>query len=218
MEKKKLINLIEGYGVIPVIVMESPDQAMPLADALIEGGLPVAEITFRTQAAAHVIEALRKNRPELIVGAGTILSLENLMKAQEYGAAFGLSPGFNPRIVEKALELDFPFFPGIMTPTDIERALCAGIGILKFFPAEPIGGLHMLEALSAPYAHLGVRFIPTGGININNLESYLLSKSILAVGGTWIANKDAISLRQWDTIKENVRSVKKIISPIRQKG
>jgi 2-dehydro-3-deoxyphosphogluconate aldolase/(4S)-4-hydroxy-2-oxoglutarate aldolase len=218
MEKQKLIDLIEGYGVIPVIVMESPDQAMPLADALIEGGLPVAEITFRTQAAAHVIEALTKNRPELIVGAGTILSVENLLKAQACGAAFGVSPGFNPRIVEKAFELNFPFFPGIMTPTDIERALSAGVRILKFFPAEATGGLHMLEALSAPYEHLGVRFIPTGGINIHNLESYLRSKSVLGVGGTWIADKDAVSLRQWNTIKENVGLVKKIVSPIRQKG
>jgi 2-dehydro-3-deoxyphosphogluconate aldolase/(4S)-4-hydroxy-2-oxoglutarate aldolase len=217
LEQKKLLGLLESYGVIPVVAIESLEHAIPLADALIEGGLPVAEITFRTQSAADVIKTLKKERPELLVGAGTILSVENLIKAQEYGASFGVAPGFNPEIVGKAVALGFPFFPGVMTPSDVEKGLSVGIKILKFFPAEASGGLSMLKALSAPYAHLGVRFIPTGGININNLEGYLISNQVLAVGGTWIAKKDVIASRQWDRIKENALAVGKVVSQIRGK-
>jgi len=217
LEQKKLLGLLESYGVIPVVAIESPEHAIPFADALIEGGLPVAEITFRTQSAADVIKTLKKERPELLLGAGTILSVENLIKAQEYGASFGVAPGFNPEIVGKAIALRFPFFPGVMTPSDVEKGLSVGIKILKFFPAEASGGLSMLKALSAPYAHLGVRFIPTGGININNLEGYLISNQVLAVGGTWIAKKDVIASRQWDRIKENALAVGKVVSQIRGK-
>jgi len=215
MEEKDLIEKIWKIGVIPVIAIESPESALPLADALIEGGLPVAEITFRTKAGGEVIKKLKKQRPEIFVGAGTILSKENLLLAKESGAEFGVAPGFNLEIVKKALEIGFPFFPGVMTPSEIDKGVYLGIKILKFFPSEATGGIKMLKAVSTPYAHLGVKFIPTGGINMDNLEEYLKFDRVLAVGGTWIAKKDMISKGDWKTIKENAKNVREIVSKIR---
>lgn len=202
MDIKDLQDKLFKTGVLPVIAIESPEQALPLADALIEGGLPVAEITFRTAAAAEVIKILKAERPQLLLGAGTILSLENLVKAHELGALFGVSPGVNPAICRKAQELGFPFFPGVMTPSEIEEGLSFDNQILKFFPAEASGGTAMLKAVSAPYAHLGVRFIPTGGVNMKNLEEYLSMKEVLVVGGTWIAKKDMIAEGRWQDIRK----------------
>ena len=215
MKEKGLLELLEGFGVIPVIAVESPEWAIPLADALIEGNLPVVEITFRTQAAAEVIKNLTKERPELLVGAGTVLSTENLVQAREYGASFAVAPGFNPHIVEKSLELAFPFFPGIMTPTDIEKGLSSGLRTFKYFPAEASGGIPMLKAMSAPYGHLGLRFIPTGGVNIKNIEDYLGINQVLAVGGTWIATKEIIASKQWQSIKDNAIAARKAVTKIR---
>jgi 2-dehydro-3-deoxyphosphogluconate aldolase/(4S)-4-hydroxy-2-oxoglutarate aldolase len=203
MNREELKNKMWKLGVVPVIAIESPDVAVPMADALIQGGLPVAEITFRTEAAAEVIRTLKKERPELLLGAGTILSVENLVKAVECGALFGVSPGLNPAVANKAQELDFPFFPGVMTPSEIEGGLSYGTKVLKFFPSEANGGTKMLKAVSAPYAHLGVRFIPTGGINMGNLEEYIVMDQVLVVGGTWIAKKDAIAAGKWGDIQKN---------------
>ncbi|MBA7712345.1 putative KHG/KDPG aldolase [subsurface metagenome] len=215
MEQKELYAKMEKYGVIPVIAIESPELALLLADSLIEGGLPVAEITFRTQAGGEVIKILKKEKPEILLGAGTILSKDNLIHAYESGAEFGVAPGFNQDIVEKAKLIGFPFFPGVMTPSEIDSGVSAGIKILKFFPSEASGGIAMLKAVSAPYAHLGIKYIPTGGININNLEDYLKFDRVLAVGGTWIAKKDMISQKRWDTITENARQVTNLVSRIR---
>ena len=215
MQEKGLSELLEGFGVIPVIAVESPEWAIPLADALIEGDLPVVEITFRTQAAAEVIKSLTRERPELLVGAGTVLSTENLIQAREYGATFAVAPGYNPHIVEKSLELAFPFFPGIMTPTDIEKGLSVGVRTFKYFPAEASGGISMLKAMSAPYVHLGLRFFPTGGVNINNIEDYLGINQVLAVGGTWIATKEMIASKQWESIKDNAMAARKAVTKIR---
>lgn len=215
MEKKELFEKMEKYGVIPVIAIESPKLALPLADALINGGLPACEITFRTKAGGEVIKILKKEKPEILLGAGTILSKDNLVQAYDCGAEFGVAPGFNPEIVEKAQELGFPFFPGVMTPSEIDRAVSAGIKILKYFPSEASGGIPMLKAVSAPYAHLGIKYIPTGGININNLEEYLKLDLVLAVGGTWVAKKDMISGERWETITENARRVIDLVSRVR---
>jgi len=215
MKQKELFERMEKAGVVPVIAIESEDKALQLADALIEGGLPVAEITFRTDAAAGVISKLKKERPELLLGAGTILSVENLLKAKECGAVFGVSPGLNPEIVKKAIEIDFPFFPGVMTPSEIEQGLSFGIKILKFFPSEAAGGIAMIKAVSAPYNHLGVRFIPTGGCNIKNLADYLEVPRVFVVGGTWIAKKEVISAGEWDRIKENAKEVVQIVRKVR---
>ncbi len=204
------------YAVIPVIAIEDEAAALPLADALIEGGLPVAEITFRTDAAADVISALSRDRPELLLGAGTILSIDNLKSAIDAGAGFGVSPGLNPSIVKKAQNLGFPFVPGVVTPSDIENALGLNATLLKFFPAEASGGAKMLKALSAPYAHTGVKFVPTGGVTLENMESYLANPAVVMLGGTWIAGKALIAAEKWDTICENCRQVCKIIEKIRK--
>jgi 2-dehydro-3-deoxyphosphogluconate aldolase/(4S)-4-hydroxy-2-oxoglutarate aldolase len=218
MKENDLIKKMKTLGVIPVISVESPTLALPLADALIEGGLPAAEITFRTEAAGETIKILKKERPQLLLGAGTILSVENLIRAREYGAEFGVAPGLNPEIVEKALEIGLPFFPGVVTPTEIEKSLSMNTKVMKYFPSEASGGVKMLKAVSAPFAHLGVRFIPTGGINMNNLGDYLQQEFVLAVGGTWIANKDMISAQKWDAIRGNARAAVERVSMIRGGG
>lgn len=215
MDIKDLQDKLFKTGVLPVIAIESAEQALPLADALIQGGLPVAEITFRTEAAAEVIKILKAERPQLFLGAGTILSVENLVKAQELGALFGVSPGLNPAICRKAQELGFPFFPGVMTPSEIEEGLSFGTRILKFFPAEASGGTAMLKASSAPYAHLGVRFIPTGGVNMKNLEEYLSMKEVLVVGGTWIAKKDTIAQGRWQDIRKAASEAVSLVRKLR---
>ncbi|MCG6878992.1 MAG: bifunctional 4-hydroxy-2-oxoglutarate aldolase/2-dehydro-3-deoxy-phosphogluconate aldolase [Deltaproteobacteria bacterium] len=215
MPENPLIDRLEEFAVIPVIAIESTTLALPLADALIKGGLPVAEITFRTASAGEVIKILNKERPELLLGAGTILSVKDLVRAKEYGARFGVAPGFNPEIVQKAREISLPFFPGVMTPTEIEKGLSMGMKQMKYFPAEASGGVKMLKAISAPFVHQGVRFIPTGGISISNLADYLLHEFVLAAGGTWIASKAMISEKKWDIIENNARQAKDRVLEIR---
>jgi 2-dehydro-3-deoxyphosphogluconate aldolase/(4S)-4-hydroxy-2-oxoglutarate aldolase len=215
MNMEQLKDKMWKAGVVPVVAIESPALAIPMADALIEGGLPVAEITFRTDAAAEVISALRNERPDILLGAGTILSVENLEKAKQCGAVFGVSPGLNPAIVEKAGELGFPFFPGVMTPSEIEQGLGYGINVLKFFPSEASGGTAMIKAVTAPYKHLGLKLIPTGGVNMRNLEDYLKLPQTLVVGGTWIAKKDTIDAEKWDEIKKNAREAVKVVHRVR---
>jgi 2-dehydro-3-deoxyphosphogluconate aldolase / (4S)-4-hydroxy-2-oxoglutarate aldolase len=193
--------------VIPVLAVESEDAALPLADALIAGGLPVAEITFRTAAAAAVIRRLAAERPNLIIGAGTVTHPDQARAAKDCGAAFAVAPGFNAHVVKTAQAIGLPFTPGVMTPTDIETALDAGASVLKFFPAEAAGGLKMLKSLSAPYAHLGVRFIPTGGVSLENVKDYLSTSSVLAVGGTWLATKDDIAHGRWEKIEDACHEV-----------
>ena len=216
MQEKALMEKMERCGVIPVIAIESPTLALPLADALIKGGLPVAEITFRTESAGEAIQILKKERPEILLGAGTILTVTDLVRAREYGAQFGVAPGFNPEIVKKAQQIGLPFFPGVMTPTEIEKGLSMGIKWMKYFPSEASGGVKMLKAVSAPFAHLGVRFIPTGGVNMDNLTEYLRQKFVLAVGGTWIATKEMISGKEWDAIRTNAQAAKERVSEIRE--
>jgi len=212
----RIFNEFSRYGVIPVITIESADLSLGLADALFEGGLPVAEITFRTEAAAEVISTLKEKRPELVLGAGTVLTVENLQKAKDCGATFAVAPGLNPEVVRKARELDIPFVPGISNPTDIEQALSLGCQILKFFPAEACGGIKMLNAISAPYKHTGVRFVPTGGINTGNLSGYLELPSVLACGGTWIAKRDDISAGNWEQIISRCKEVTEIVNKIKK--
>jgi len=201
----EIYQRIGKLRIVPVIAIEDADSALALADALIEGGLPVAEITFRTEAAASVITKIVKERPDVLVGAGTILTVDNLKKAIDCGARFGVAPGLNPKVVEESVKRKFPFSPGIMTPSDIEAALGFGIKILKFFPAEAAGGIKMLKSLAAPYAHLGVKFIPTGGITPEILNNYLAVPQVLAVGGTWIAKAEDINKKNWKQIIINCR-------------
>ena len=215
MEQKDLIEQLKKMGVVPVIAIESVEDALPMADALVAGGLPIAEITFRTAAAAEVIKKLKKERPSLMLGAGTILTVDQLQQAKECGAVFGVTPGFNPQVVKKAVEIKFALFPGGLTPSEIEQGLALGLKVLKFFPCEAAGGINMLKAVSAPYGHLGVKFIPTGGINLAKLGDYLALSQVLAVGGTWIATKEAIAGKKWGEIQKNAADVVQAVKKIR---
>jgi len=194
-----------ALGVVPVIAIEKADDALALADALLEGGLPIAEITFRTEAAAEVIAVMAERRPELNVGAGTILTPQALDAAVKAGARFGLAPGFDAEIVEAAQARGFGFAPGVMIPSDLTGAARRGVRLAKFFPAGPAGGPAMLDAISAPFAHLGIRFIPTGGISEDTMADWLKLKSVAAVGGTWIARKDDIGEGRWKEIADKAR-------------
>lgn len=186
------IDLIAGLGVVPVIAIERASDAVALADALLEGGLPVAEITFRTEAAADVLAAIRDARPQLCIGAGTILDKDNLARAVASGARFALAPGFDPQIVAAAKAADLPFCPGVMTPSDLTLACAHGVRLAKFFPAGIAGGPKALSGIAAPFAHLGVRFIPTGGVTAATIGDWLAIRQVVAVGGTWIATTEDI--------------------------
>jgi 2-dehydro-3-deoxyphosphogluconate aldolase/(4S)-4-hydroxy-2-oxoglutarate aldolase len=179
------------------------EDAYPLADALIEGGLPLIEITFRTAVAADVIAKLKSKNQDILLGAGTVLNVDELKSAIDNEAAFGVAPGLNPLVVEEALKNNFPFMPGIMTPSDLDKGLSMSITNFKFFPAGAAGGVSYLSSLSAPYSHKGVQFMPTGGVNINNLKDYLDLKVVMAVGGTWIAKSSDITSGDWEQIKSN---------------
>lgn len=206
---------ITELGVVPVIAMDHAAAAVPLADALLAGGLPIVEITFRTAVAAEVIHRISSERPHVIVGAGTVLTIANLEAAKASGAAFAVAPGVNPTIIQHAKKIGLPFIPGVATPTDIELALSHGCTLLKFFPAGALGGIAMIEALSAPYKHAGVRFIPTGGVNPECLESYLKLDTVAAVGGTWIAKKEDLTAGKWDEIRDRCRAAREIVSRTR---
>lgn len=192
-------------GVVPVIAIERADDALGLADALLEGGLPIAEITFRTEAAAEAIAIMAEKRPELNVGAGTVLTPQALDAAAKAGARFALAPGFDAEIVDAASARGLAFAPGIMSPSDLTAAARRGVTLAKFFPAGPAGGPSMLEAISAPFAHLGISFIPTGGVSEATMADWLKLNSVAAVGGTWIARTDDIAEGRWKDIADKAR-------------
>ncbi len=215
MTQPDILQIIAKYGIVPVITIESVDAAIPLADALLAGGLPLVEITFRTAAAADVIRRITAERPELLVGAGTVLTEQHLKLAVDCGARFGVAPGLNPQIVRLAQQVGLPFVPGVATPSDIEQGMSLGCQVLKFFPAEALGGLAMLQALAAPYAHTGVRFMPTGGVNLGNLRSYLAVPQVAAVGGTWLAKKEDLAAGRWQEIRDCCAEAIQVVSKLR---
>lgn len=189
--------------IVPVIAIDDAADAGALGDALAAGGLPVAEVTFRTAAAEASIRALAGRGAGMLVGAGTVLNPDTAQRAVDAGARFIVAPGFNPKTVRWCLDNHVPVIPGVATPTDIEQALDHGIGVVKFFPAEAFGGLKTLQAIAAPYAMM--RFVPTGGITPDNLERYLAFPRVLACGGSWMVTKALIAARQFDRIAELTR-------------
>jgi len=192
--------------------LDRAEDAAPLAEALLAGGLDVMEITFRTAAAADAITRIRQRVPQMAIGAGTLLTADNVKQAVDAGAQFGVSPGLNEIVLQMARELRLPFFPGILTPTEVDRALNLGWKHLKFFPAEPAGGAAMLKALAAPFAHAGVKFIPTGSINAVKLPDYLAIPQVAAVGGSWMADRKLVADKQWSKITALTAEAKKIIA------
>lgn len=210
-----IFNTLSGYGVVPVIAIDDLAAALPLADALIAGGLPVAEITFRTEAARAVIETIATQRPEIQIGAGTVITSEQLVAADAAGARFCLSPGIDAAILSEAASLGMPFAPGIMTPSDLQLALRYGCDMVKFFPAMPAGGPSMLTNIAAPYAHTGIGFNPTGGVTLANLKDWLALPEVRAVGGTWIASRADIAAGNWNKITENAAEAVARVAEIR---
>jgi 2-dehydro-3-deoxyphosphogluconate aldolase/(4S)-4-hydroxy-2-oxoglutarate aldolase len=194
----EILHVIEGYGIVPVVRIEKAEDTLLLGKALCAGGLPVAEITFRTAAAEEAIRTLTERMPELIVGAGTVLTIGQAQKAFRAGARFIVSPGFNPKVVSFCREQGVPVIPGVNSPTQIEAAMECGLRVMKFFPAEESGGTAFLKAIAAPYE--GIQFIPTGGINTANLVSYLTLKNVIACGGSWMVKGELISAGKFEEI------------------
>ncbi|MBC2605107.1 bifunctional 4-hydroxy-2-oxoglutarate aldolase/2-dehydro-3-deoxy-phosphogluconate aldolase [Pelagicoccus albus] len=201
MLSKEIEDQIRASGIIAVIAIEDAADAVPMAKALQKGGITAIELTLRTPAALDSIRAISKEVPEILLGAGTILTTEQVDAAKEAGASFGVAPGLNSRIIEYADKVGLPFAPGVMTPSDIERALELGCKTMKFFPSESVGGMKTLSTMAAPYKHLGISFIPLGGLNEGNMASYLTSPLVSAIGGSWLAKTDKIAAKDWDGIE-----------------
>lgn len=207
------LKQIGSTGIVPVVVLNKADDAEPLAQALVKGGLPCAEVTFRTAAAEESIREIAKKFPEMFVGAGTVLTTEQVDRAIGAGAKFIVSPGLNPKVVEHCLKKGYPITPGIMTPTELEMALGFGLDVVKFFPAENAGGLKMIKAMSAPYTMM--KFMPTGGINATNVRDYLACNKILACGGSWMVKGDLINAGNFAEIEKLTREAAAIVKEIR---
>lgn len=199
-----ILKKIHAAGIVPVVALNSEEDAKPLARALCKGGLPVAEITFRTSCAKQAMINMKEACPNMLIGAGTVLTTQQVDEAIECGAEFIVSPGLNPEVVSYCLNKNIPVIPGCANPSDIETALSLGLETVKFFPAEPLGGLKMIKALAGPYTN--VKFMPTGGINENNISDYLSYNKIVACGGTWMIDKEAIKNKDFDRIETLTRN------------
>lgn len=208
-----VLEKMKSCMIVPVIALEEADKAEELAGALCRGGLPCAEVTFRTAAAAETIRRMRKAYPDMLVGAGTVLTTEQVNAAVDAGAQFIVSPGFNPRIVRYCIDRGLTIVPGTATPSEVEQAIEAGLEVVKFFPAEAAGGLNMIKSMSAPYGNM--MFMPTGGINPDNVKEYLKFSKILACGGSWMVKKEYLDQNQFDRIEELAREAVKIAKEVR---
>lgn len=211
----EVLEQIQKIGIVPVVVLNDAKDAAPLAKALCEGGLPCAEVTFRTDAAEESIRIMSEQFPEMLVGAGTVLTTDQVDRAVAAGAKFIVSPGLNPRIVKYCVEKGILITPGCANPSDVEQALENGLEVVKFFPAEAAGGLKMIKAMAAPY--VGVKFMPTGGINQNNVREYLAYDRILACGGSWMVKGDLVDAGEFDKIRELAAEAVEIVKESRGK-
>lgn len=211
----EVLAKIQEISIVPVVVLNDAKDAAPLAKALCEGGLPCAEVTFRTDAAEESIRIMSEQFPDMLVGAGTVLTTEQVDRAVAAGAKFIVSPGLNPRIVKYCVEKGILITPGCCNPSDVEQALENGLKVVKFFPAEPAGGLKMIKAMAGPY--VGVKFMPTGGINQNNVRDYLAYDRIIACGGSWMVKGDLIDAGDFEKIKELTKEAVEIVKESRGK-
>ena len=210
---KTIAEQFYEYGVVPVVVLEEAKDALPLAKALVEGGLPCAGVTFRTEAAEESIRLMSEKYPEMLVGAGTVLTTKQVDRAAAAGAKFIVSPGFDPEIVDYCLEKKIPVFPGCITPSEVAQAVKRGLEVVKFFPAEQAGGVAMIKAMAAPYTM--VKFMPTGGISAKNLKDYLSFGKILCCGGSWMVKGDMIRNGEFDKIRELTKEAVELAASIR---
>ena len=204
---------IEKTGVIPVVVINDVEDAEPLAQALCEGGLPCAEVTFRTAAAEESIRKMTDIYPNMLIGAGTVLTTEQVDRAVVAGAKFIVSPGFDPEVVDYCILKQIPVFPGCITPSEVAQAVKRGLKVVKFFPAAQFGGVSTIQALAAPY--VGLKWMPTGGVNAKNLADYLQCKSIIACGGSWMVKSDLIKAGEFEKIKDMTKEAVSLVNEIR---
>ena len=211
----ELTKKIDDAGIIAVLIIDEVKNTIPLAKALIEGGVAVIELTLRTPGALDAAKIIKKEFPEVTLGFGTVLTVDQVKAVVDVGADFAVSPGCNPKIIVEAYKQGLSFAPGVMTPSDIEIAIQEGCRILKFFPAETSGGLKHLESMSAPYNYLDLKFIHLGGCNINNAADYLRSDLIIAIGGSWVAKRNLIQSKDWNSIKSNAKEISDLVLKIK---
>lgn len=211
---KDITERFEKLGVVPVVVLEDAKDAVPLATALVEGGLPCAEVTFRTEAAEESIRLMTEQFPEMLVGAGTVLTVEQVDAAVRTGAKFIVSPGFDAEIVDYCLKNEIPVFPGCISPSEVAQAVKRGLKVVKFFPAEPTGGISMIKAMAAPYT--GLKFMPTGGINAKNLGEYLSCDKIVCCGGSWMVKGELVKTGEFNKIRQLTEEARRLVDSIRK--
>jgi len=208
-----MLDRILNKQIVPVVVLDDAASAEPLAEALLAAGLNIMEITFRTAAAEASIRRIAASFPQVLLGAGTLLDADQVKRARDAGAVFGLAPGLNPQIIQAAKDVGLEFSPGVMSPSEVEQALALDCKLLKFFPAEAAGGVNMLKSLAGPYAHTGVKFVPTGGITAGNLQDYLRLPVVAAIGGSWMVNPALIKAGDWSAITRLTREALELTSP-----
>lgn len=210
-----MIEKIAEFGVVPVVVLEDAKDAKPLAEALVKGGLPCAEVTFRTEAAEESIRIMSKAYPDMLVGAGTVLTVDQADRAVKAGARFIVSPGFDAEVVDHCIGNEIPVFPGCITPSEVAQAVKRGLRVVKFFPAEQFGGVAAIQALAAPYTT--VKFMPTGGVNAGNLEEYLSCDKIVCCGGSWMVKGSLIKAGKFEKIREMTAEAAALVKKIRER-
>ena len=210
---ENIYKRIRKAGIIPVVVLEDAKDSVPLAKALRDGGIPCAEITFRTEAAEESIRIMTQKYPDMPIGAGTVHTTDQADRAVRAGASFIVSPGFNPRVVKHCINKDIPVIPGCSSPSDIEQAIESGLNVVKFFPAEATGGLKYIKAVAAPYSD--ILFMPTGGITPDNVRDYLSYDRVIACGGSWMVKSDDIRRKDFRRIRSSVREAREIVEEIR---
>jgi 2-dehydro-3-deoxyphosphogluconate aldolase/(4S)-4-hydroxy-2-oxoglutarate aldolase len=211
----ELMEKIDEAGVVAVLVIDKLKHAVPLANALLNGGIDAIELTLRTPVAMEAARAIKQEVPQITLGFGTVLTVEQVKAVARMGADFAVAPGCNPKVISAAYDRELSFAPGVMTPTDIEIAVELGCRVLKYFPAETAGGMKHLSNMAAPYQYLNLKFIPLGGLSIDNAGSYLQSPLITAIGGSWIAKRALIQAEDWEGITSNARQIRSLISEIR---
>lgn len=207
----EVVEKLAKIKIVPVLAIEKVEDGIKMCELLDRTGLKAAEITFRTAAAEDIIREASTRFPELVIGAGTVLNTKDLHRAFNAGAKFAVAPGFNPEVVKEAVANNYPFFPGISCPSQVEQAYALGVKMQKFFPAEAAGGVKMLKSIIAPYRHLGIKFMPTGGLNTGNINTYLEIPEVPAAGGTWLGKSSDIEAGNWDTIEQLVKEALELI-------
>lgn len=215
--KPELIERITRTGVVAVLVIDEVKHAIPLAKALLSGGVDAIELTLRTPAALDSARAIKKELPEICLGMGTVLTVDQVKAAADLGADFAVAPGCNPKVLAEAYKQGLSFAPGIMTPSDIEVGIEHGCRVMKYFPAEAAGGIKYLKAIAGPYQYLGLSFIPLGGLNLQNVASYIESPITAAIGGSWLAKRDVIKAEDWALIEKNASDVTRLINEVKGK-